>query len=327
MGFCLAAMTIVVLALPARVDAQFKNGNHTVLLRSAGADDDTTSGVLEPAYDGSYPAWSPDGSKIAFTSTRDGNSEIYIVDADGRNLKRLTNHPAVDQLPRWSPDGQTLVFESNRDGNTEIYRIGREAGEPQRLTDSPYADRFPVWSPDGKRVAFYRDIARNWEVFVMKSDGSDQRNLTNHRERDGVPFWHPDGQRIGFHSTRDGRFQLYTMNVDGSEQRNLSNNKFHEDLASWSHDGSRVVFFSNQVEPDNAEAQEIFVRDLESGATIQLSSDDTVGAVGEFAPPSWAPDGKSILFYAKGKGGTFWRIYSIGVDGKNLEQLTFVKKR
>ena len=76
-------MTIVVLALPARVDAQFKNGNHTVLLRSAGADDDTTSGVLEPAYDDSYPAWSPDGSKIAFTSTRDGNSEIYVSNPDG----------------------------------------------------------------------------------------------------------------------------------------------------------------------------------------------------------------------------------------------------
>jgi Tol biopolymer transport system component len=89
--------------------------------------------------------WSPDGSRIAFTSIRDGNLELYVMNADGSGVQRLTNHPADDKAPAWSPDGTRLAFQTNRDGNWEIYRIGVDGSELTNLTRSPAQETFPAW--------------------------------------------------------------------------------------------------------------------------------------------------------------------------------------
>ena len=86
-------------------------------------------------------------SRIMFTSTRDGNREIYVMDADGSNQQRLTDSPAIDEFGSWSPDGSRIAFESTRDGNREIYVMDADGSNQQRLTDSPAIDWFPSWSP------------------------------------------------------------------------------------------------------------------------------------------------------------------------------------
>ena len=93
------------------------------------------------------PAWSPDGKRIAVVSGRDGNSEIYVIDADGANPKRLTHNAADDLWPSWSPDGAKIAFASQRYGNWEIYMMDADGGNPVRLTDSPEKDTQPSWSP------------------------------------------------------------------------------------------------------------------------------------------------------------------------------------
>lgn len=94
-----------------------------------------------------YPSWSPDGRKIAFVSERDGNSEIYMMNADGSDVTRLTDHSADDWGASWSPDGRKIAFVSDRDGNDEIYMMNADGTNVTRLTNNPGVDKFPVWQP------------------------------------------------------------------------------------------------------------------------------------------------------------------------------------
>ena len=138
-----------------------------------------------------------DGTKIAFTSDRDLNREIYVMNAqDGSNQTRLTDDAYSDSLISWSPDGTKIAFTSDRDGNREIYVMNAQDGSNQtNLTIDPATDEFPSWSPDGTKIAFTSDRDGNPEMYVMNAqDGSNQTNLTDNGASDGLAEW--------MHSTR-----------------------------------------------------------------------------------------------------------------------------
>ena len=150
------------------------------------------------AADDTEPAWSPDRTRIAFRSERDGNGEIYVMRADGLEPSRLTNHPARDAEPAWSPDGSTIAFVSDRDGNPEIYTMKSDGSDLTRLTNTLSTERGPAWSPDGSRIAFSSDRDGNGEIYLMNADGSAVQRLTDHASDDAEPAFSPDGSRIAF---------------------------------------------------------------------------------------------------------------------------------
>ena len=159
-------------------------------------------------YD-THPSWSPDGERIAFMSWRDGHfigefglsSEIYVMDADGKNTRRLTNNRKRDSSPSWSPDGKWIVFAADRKGddvNYEIYVMDADGNNQRRLTNNRLHDTAPSWSPDGKRIIFssQRDghvhPILGWptsEIYVMDTDGKNTRRLTNNPHNDVGPAW------------------------------------------------------------------------------------------------------------------------------------------
>jgi len=118
-------------------------------------------------------------SKIAFTSDRDGNYEIYIMNIDGTNLTRLTNNSTDDHHPKWSPDGSKIAFFSNSNGNNEVYVMNSDGTNKTRLTNHPGQDTQPIWSPDGSQMAFSSNRAGNMNIYIMNADGSNQIRLTN----------------------------------------------------------------------------------------------------------------------------------------------------
>ncbi len=166
-----------------------------------------------PAQD-EHPAWSPHGKSIAFSTTRDGNQEIYLCDADGGNLRRITSHPGIDSHPTWSPDGKQIAFCSSRFGNLEICVMNADGSSIQRLTEHPAMDYQPRWSPDGKRIAFTSTRDGNYEIYLIRPDGTGLRNLTNDPATDKDPTWKPDSSEVTFVSNRQGKLDLYSVAID-----------------------------------------------------------------------------------------------------------------
>ena len=141
--------------------------------------------------DDHWPVWSPKGDKIAFVSDRDGNPEIYVMDARGNNQKNLTQNSSLDDTPTWSPDGTRVMLVSRRDKNQEIYVMNADGSDRRNLTNSANNDHSPAWSPDGRFIAFVSDRDGNTEIYVMKADGTNPRNLTNNSASDIAPSWRP----------------------------------------------------------------------------------------------------------------------------------------
>jgi TolB protein len=164
------------------------------------------------AFDES-PRWSPDGKRIALTSTRDKNQDIWMMDADAKNLKRLTSDTAADNNPAWSPDGKQIAFASARHGNFEILVMNADGANVRRLTNHPKMDYWPAWSPDGKRIAFTSNRDGNYEIYVMDADGANPRNVTKHPAQDNYAAWSPDGKRLAFISTRAGGYNIHIADM------------------------------------------------------------------------------------------------------------------
>ncbi|MYE88070.1 hypothetical protein F4X33_03645 [Candidatus Poribacteria bacterium] len=131
-------------------------------------------------------------AQIAFTSDREGNSEIYVMDTDGQNPQRLTDDPAVDHSPSWSPDGKRIAFVSDREGDEDIYVMDIDGGNRRKLTQHRRGDGSPSWSPDGKRIAFaYVGRDGKADIYVMDADGQNPRQLTNNPLAfDYEPAWY-----------------------------------------------------------------------------------------------------------------------------------------
>ena len=170
-------------------------------------------------------AWSPDGSRIAFASDRNGDQEIFVMNADGTGAVNLTSSPGSEEVyPAWTPDGQRILFATARDGDAEIYIMNADGSDQTNLTNDPDSDITPSVSPDG-RVLFLTNRTGDGEIFAMNLDGSSPVNLTNSPgSEEQVPSWSSDGSRIAFASDRTVDIELFVANADGSSPQNLSNN-------------------------------------------------------------------------------------------------------
>ncbi len=161
-----------------------------------------------------WPSWSPDGRRFAFTSTHEGNQEIYTAAADGTDLVRVTQSPGLDAHPAWSPDGCKIAFATDRWGGLELAAAKPDGTGLVRLTRSPGLDDYPAYSPDGSRLAFVSNRDGQFEVYLAAADGSDPFNLSRHPLRDTFPTWRPDGRGVTFVSNREGGFELYMQALE-----------------------------------------------------------------------------------------------------------------
>jgi Tol biopolymer transport system component len=180
-----------------------------------------------PQYSWDRPAWSPDGTKIAFAS----GGDIYVINIDGSGLKNLTNSPGSEYGPSWSPDGTKIAFASGID----IYVMDAGGSEPTNLTGGGtdcWASVSTDWSPDGSKIAFQCNISDSEQIWVMNADGSDISQLTFGE----LPSWSPDGKKIAFFRREvfwDNSAWIYVVNADGSNQTRLTDSPWYSISASW----------------------------------------------------------------------------------------------
>lgn len=236
--------------------------------------------------------WSPDGSEVAFESTRDGWSDLYVMDlSNGGRVRRLTNGRGFNEEPSWSPDGVWIVFQSTRDGITaplghgrnykDLYLVRSDGTDLRRLTNLPGYNGDPAWGPGG-RIAFGSDRGGNFDIYTMAADGRDQRQLTDFHGTGGFaayPRWSPDGSRIVFDAESRAwpAASIYSIPAAGGPPSPLTDG--FDARPDWSPDGQWVVFLRNWHGHG-----ELFVIRPDGSDVTQLTSDGANKDV-----PRWRP--------------------------------------
>ena len=289
------------------------------------ADEDTAS---DPStrlltHSGRGPRWSSDGQRIVFYSSRNGQSDIYSIDSDGKNEIRLTTHETGEWSPTWSSDGLRIAFVSGRDGHDSIHIMDSDGKNETRLTENNLNDGPPAWSPDGRRIAYVSGHQENRDIYVMDPDGSNKTRLTQHVD-DWLPEWYPlawspDSQRIAFLSIRisirNFSAVIYIMDADGSNKKRLTQNNRSSDPA-WSPDGTSIAYSSLLSVGDGL--YEIYIMDADGSNKQRLT-----WAEGYDSSPTWSPDGKRIAFVSERGGYGLYEIYVMDADGSNKQRLTY----
>ncbi|GAB4429140.1 MAG: hypothetical protein Kow0031_09570 [Anaerolineae bacterium] len=238
---------------------------------------------------GQIAAFPGANGKIAFSSNRDGNNEIYVMNADGSGQTRLTNNPAPDVFPAWSPDGTKIAFNRSK---RHIYYMNADGSGETFVTSSLliFIDG-PKWSPDGTKLIFsgVADVAkvRSPDIFTINLDGTNLTNLTNSTSADSNAAWSPDGSKIAFSSTRDGAPEIYVMNADGTGVTQLTNDPFENFEPAWSPDGTKILYRANEL------SFIWFIRVMNADGSNQF---DQFYANSKNSYPAWSPDGSKIVF-------------------------------
>ena len=281
-------------------------------------------GILLTAPAGAQGAFPGKNGKIAFWSERDGNSEIYTMNADGSAQTNITQSPStVDVSPAWSPDGKLIAFTRGYEaepGNLPqgIYIMNAD-GTGQRFLTSGAC---PAWSPDGQSISFLGFIGNSPTLSVIRTDGSGKTALVQSTFTQVLcsSVWSPDGSRVAFTKSVTGNEEVFAVNADGSNEIRLTDSPHADAIGDWSPDGSRILFLTSR-EPQTS-SQEIYVMNPDGTDQHKLISLPTGTIAGG---TSWSPDGQRLTFSLGpivGNPTNDDDIYVSGIDGAGLTRLT-----
>jgi TolB protein len=246
-------------------------------------------------------------SSIVFVSDRDGAKEIYAMDFDGRNVRRLTSHHSLAMNP--DARGGKIVFTSYVHRFPQIWMMNADGTGQREIPTGVELNASPALSPDGTQIAFSGSAKGNADIYVVSTSGSGLKRLTMTHALEASPDWSTTGRQILYTSDQSGTPQIWVMDAEGTGARRVTYAGNWNDEGAWSPDGSKIAFACRNEGDFN-----ICVMDFASGRTVQLTTDGSNGH------PGWSPNGDKIVYQSR-RGGTT-QVYSMDADGQNKRQLT-----
>ncbi len=252
-------------------------------------------------------------TELSFVSNRSGNSEIYVMDADGSRQRAATANRSINNFPSWSPSGDAIIYTSYRSKNRPmLYLSTRGRGNPGRILGnlSAMPQYRAVFGPGGNELAVVMSPQESTEIYKVRTNGQALQQLTRNRSIDIAPTWSPDGRQIAFSSDRSGAPQLYLMDANGSNVRRLTFDGNYNTSPAWSPDGNWIAYQS-QV----GGQFDIWLIDPDGSVNLPIITHPRADE-----SPSWSPDSRKIAFSSTRRGSA--DIYAADVDGQNIKRLT-----
>jgi Tol biopolymer transport system component len=259
----------------------------------------------DPAND-LRPAWSPDGTKLAFFSNRSGSNNIWIMDADGRNQRQLTNDSADNRRPVWSPDGAWIAFDSDRAGTRDLWIMDTEGGNLRQLTSDAGQETFPAWSPDGSQIAYYSFAEGVLDLWAVDVEGKNPRpvmpDLADERMNQctfacHTPAWSPDSTQIAYPAMN--QTQIWVVGTDGHDSHQLATGDMPVHYPSWTPDG-KILFLSEYRNDRQEPVNDVWVMDADGTNGSVLYA-----AIPHGGPLYWSPEGGPLIAFHSPRAGNF----------------------
>jgi TolB protein len=249
-------------------------------------------------------------TSIAFQSDRDGFQELYLMDYDGRNQRRISGHKSTSGYSDWSPAGDAIAYMSYFGGSPGLYYVELETGKKLPIYNEGTLNLSPSFSPDGKSIAFAHSEQSNVDVYRCDRVCQKPVRLTTSGAIDTNPSWSPDGQQLAFTSSRSGRPNVYVMNLDGSNVRRISFEGDYNDGASWQPGGNHIAYASREGNTFRIAATNL----------VDLKTQILTHGPDSYEEPCYSPDGRRILFTVR--RGKQAQVYVMNADGGDWRQLT-----
>jgi len=257
--------------------------------------------------------------KIAYASDQDGNLEIYVMNADGSNVQRLTFDPAQDSDPTWSPDHRQIAFVSNRSGRFAVYVMSAEGESVRQVTpdDGNYYDS-PAWSPDGRLLAVISDRSGSLDVYTIEVSSRMLHAITADAADDYEPTWSPDGRYLAFTSFRDSTSGIYMAPASSGPLRSLLVEPEGDVSAPvWSPDGQHLAYVTTK-----GIFSDLLIANADGSSGRLLIGVDSA----YIKSPSWSPDSRSLIYELAPLGGPS-TLQLIDLKGQSATQLTAAEAR
>ena len=255
--------------------------------------------------------------RIALTTDREGDSDVYAMNADGSGVRKLTRARGVDGAGPFSPDGRKLLYYRNQGG---VWVMNADGTGKRNLTPNQGFNAPGGWSPDARKIVFTSNRDGNNEVYVMNANGSGQRNLLpSPSSQEFAGPWSPDGKTVLFTSDRDGNWELYAVDADGKNPRNLSRSPGIDGRGAgfaWLPDGRRIVFSSTRDTRDD-DNPELYVMKADGSDVRRITR-----LPGAEYVLSVSPDGRKLAF-GRYPAKPRWAFWVMNADGTGLRKVTW----